>query len=43
MEQVQLHCLSPVTMGLFLTQLFMHIEQMQEMRHLALIAWEVAE
>jgi hypothetical protein len=38
MEQVQLRCLLPVTMGLFLMQLFMHIEQMPEMRLLALIA-----
>ena len=43
MEQVQLRCLLPVTMGWFLTQLFMHIEQMPAMRHLALIASEVVE
>ena len=38
MEQVQLRCLLPVTMGWFLTQLFMYIEQMLAMRYLALIA-----
>ena len=43
MEQVQLRCLLPVTMGWFLTQLFMRIEQMPAMQHSVLIALEVVE